>query len=406
MCDAKDGLPTEIRCPSVALLVIASASGALAACALHGPALTSVSHIAYNEAVQQGEQRELLLNLVRLRYLDRPEFLSISSISSQMQFEAQASLAGSFGTDQAASTRLYVPGASVGYTESPTVIFTPQASQEFMRAMVSPIALDSFYLLVSYGWSLDRLLRLIVEDVNGVHNVTTRESMTAEDAESWEDFAQFVDAMQSLYARRIIEMGVVERWSAVSDRIPSDRVSADDLLNAASKGYRFEYDAASGTYALEQRAQHYVLRVAPYAVTTPEVLVLRTKLGLREGQSEYEIVSADSPQAPRGSVLVVRTRSVLGTMAFLSRGVAVPESDPLAAVLGASELGGMFRIVSSDEEPGDALATVPYRGRWFLIEASDLESRRTLGALLSLLRLEVGAGGTQNVPILTLPVSK
>ena len=66
----------------------------------------------------------------------------------------------------------------------------------------------------------------------------------------------------------------------------------------------------------------------------------------------------------------------------------------------------MFRIVSSDEEPGDALATVPYRGRWFLIEASDLESRRTLGALLSLLRLEVGAGGSQNVPILTLPVSK
>ena len=406
MCDAKDGLPTGIRRPSVALLVIASASGALAACALHGPALTSVSHIAYNEAVQQGEQRELLLNLVRLRYLDRPEFLSISSISSQMQFEAQASLAGSFGTDQAASTRLYVPGASVGYTESPTVIFTPQASQEFMRAMVSPITLDSFYLLVSYGWSLDRLLRLIVEDVNGVHNVTTRESMTAEDAESWEDFAQLVDAMQSLYARRIIEMGVVERWSAVSDRIPSDRVSAEDLLNAASKGYRFEYDAASRTYALEQRAQHYVLRVAPEAVTTPEFLVLRTKLGLREGQSEYEIVSADSPQAPRGSVLVVRTRSVLGTMAFLSRGVAVPESDPLAAVLGASELGGMFRIVSSDEEPGDALAAVPYRGRWFLIEASDLESRRTLGALLSLLRLEVGAGGSQNVPILTLPVAR
>lgn len=406
MCDAKDGLPAGIPRPFVALFAVTAASGALAACALHGPALTPVSHIAYNEAVQQGEQRELLLNLVRLRYLDRPEFLSISSISSQMQFEAQASLAGSFGTDQAASTRLYVPGAVAGYTESPTVIFTPQASQEFMRAMVSPIALDSFYLLVDYGWSLDRLLRLIVEDVNGVHNVTTRESMTAEDAESWEDFAQFVDAMQSLYARRAIEMGVAERWSAVSDRIPSDRVSADDLLNAASKGYRFEYDAASGTYALEQRAQHYVLRVAPDAVTTPEFLVLRTKLGLREGQSEYEVVSAESPQAQRGSVLVVRTRSVLGTMAFLSRGVAVPESDPLAVVLGPSELGGMFRIVSSDKEPDDALAAVPYRGRWFLVDGSDLESRRTLGALLSLLRLEVGAGGAQNVPVLTLPVAK
>jgi hypothetical protein len=69
-------------------------------------------------------------------------------------------------------------------------------------------------------------------------------------------------------------------------------------------------------------------------------------------------------------------------------------------------LGRLLNVVSSKEEPADALAAVPYRGHWFLIEANDLESRRTLGALLSLLRLEVGAGGSQNVPILTLPVAR
>ena len=70
------------------LVLLAAPSG----CALRGPALTPTSHLAYNEAVQQSEQRELLLNLVRLRYLEAPEFLAISSISSQMQFDARASL--------------------------------------------------------------------------------------------------------------------------------------------------------------------------------------------------------------------------------------------------------------------------------------------------------------------------
>ena len=405
-CVQKKAGLAETRRRSITLLAVTVVLGDVSACVLHGPALTPVSHVAYNEAVQQSEQRELLLNLVRLRYLDRPEFLSISSISSQMQFEAQASLSGSFGTDQAARTGLYVPGAVVGYTESPTVIFTPQGGQEFMRAMVSPIDINSLYLLIHYGWSLDRLLRIIVEEVNGIRNVATRESMTAEDTESAEDFANVVDAMQSLYTHRMIEVDVVERWAAVSDRIPSSRVSAQDLLNAANGGYRFDYDAASQTYALEQRAKRYVLRVAPETAASPEFQFLRTKLGLREGQSEYELVSANSLQASPGSTLVVRTRSVLGAMAYLSRGVTVPDGDPLSPILGSTDLGHLFNVVSSKEEPADALAAVPYRGRWFLIEASDLESRRTLGALLSLLRLEIGAGGSQNVPILTLPVAR
>jgi len=62
--------------------------------------------------------------------------------------------------------------------------------------------------------------------------------------------------------------------------------------------------------------------------------------------------------------------------------------------------------VSSEKQPTDALVAVPYRGRWFHIEANDVESRRTLGLLSSLLRLEIGAGGSENVPVLTLPLSR
>jgi hypothetical protein len=63
-------------------------------------------------------------------------------------------------------------------------------------------------------------------------------------------------------------------------------------------------------------------------------------------------------------------------------------------------------VRSSEAEPVDAFVAVPYRGRWFYVEDSDLDSKRTLGVLISLIRLEIGAGGAENVPVLTLPVGR
>jgi len=177
----------DVRRP-MALLAVAAFCSVLSACTLRGPTFTPVSHAAYNEAVQEGEQREVLLNIVRLRYLDRPEFLAITSISSQMHFEAQASLMGSFGDDQDLGTSLIVPGASVAYSESPTVIFSPQADQEFIRRLASPVGLGSIYLLTRYGWNLDRTLRLIAYEVNGIRNLATREAMTPDDEETSRQF--------------------------------------------------------------------------------------------------------------------------------------------------------------------------------------------------------------------------
>src|SRR5690606_3109242 len=130
----------------VALL---GAFAGVSACALQGPRLTPVSHLAYNEAVQISERRELLLNLVRLRYNDAPEFLAINSIASQMQFDAVAALAGSFG-DDGGGVRLAAPGAAAGYSESPTITFSPLRGEEFTQRLVAPVELDSLYLLTRY----------------------------------------------------------------------------------------------------------------------------------------------------------------------------------------------------------------------------------------------------------------
>jgi hypothetical protein len=383
----------------------------LSACALHGPALTPTSHLAYNEAVQQSERRELLLNLVRLRYLERPEFLTISSISSQMQFDARASISADFGDDQRATTRLITPGGGVGYSESPTVTFAPQRGDDFTRRLVVPVDLDKLYLLTRYGWSLERTLRLVAEQVNDLRNVASRETFTAEDVESIERFAEVARTMESLYARHVIDIESIDQWIVVSPDIPADRIAAQDFVNAAAGGFRLEYDSETAAYELQMRILRYVLRVAPEGRGLPELDALRALLGLSAGESAYELDSQRPSNAVAGSVLAVRTRSVLGVMAYLSHGVAVPAADLASGAAGPSELKALanrplIRILSSNEQPAGAALAVEYRGHWFYIEDRDLDSRRTLGALDSLVRLQIGAGGAQSVPVLTLPVAR
>lgn len=43
-----------------------------------------------------------------------------------------------------------------------------------------PVELDSLYLLTRHGWSLERTLRLLADEVNGIGNAVPREAMTAQ----------------------------------------------------------------------------------------------------------------------------------------------------------------------------------------------------------------------------------
>lgn len=394
------------------LLQAAALSAALSACTLQGPRLTPVSHLAYNEAVQISEQRELLLNLVRLRYNDAPEFLAISSIASQLQFDARASLSGSFGDDAGAATRLIAPGAAAGYSESPTVTFSPLRSDEFTRRLVAPVELDSLHVLMRYGWGVERALRLLAEEINGIQNLVSREAPPAQDDGSIERFASLARLMQSLGARGMMEFDVVERWTPLANPIPATQVSVQDLLGVVADGHRLAYIAEPASYSLQSRTQHYMLRLAPEALASPDLATIVAWLGLRPGESEYEIDTQRSSAAPPVSSLTIRTRSVLGAMTYAAQGVVVPRHEIERGLAAPSALPDslhppLLEVRSNDARPAGAFLAVPYRGRWFYVDDGDLESRRTLGALNSLIRLEIGAGGAaHDAPVLTLPVAR
>src|SRR5690349_13008666 len=64
-------------------------------CAL-GPRQIDVGHLRYNQAIKESFDRELLLNLVRMKYRETPEFVDIGGVAAQYNFDASLDASGKF----------------------------------------------------------------------------------------------------------------------------------------------------------------------------------------------------------------------------------------------------------------------------------------------------------------------
>jgi hypothetical protein len=88
-----------------------------------GAGLLTDGHLAYNEAVRRASDEELLLNIVRLRYLDSVEFLSTASINSSVRFSV--GLDAGYSNDEGDVTGS--GGLSFGYSSWPTFFLLTEA---------------------------------------------------------------------------------------------------------------------------------------------------------------------------------------------------------------------------------------------------------------------------------------
>ena len=386
-------------------VLLGSALMLLSSCAQYGPEAMRVSRLAYNEALQNSEQRELLLNLVRLRYTDAPEFLEVSGISTQMSFETRASLGATLGDLGSETISTAAPEVAAGFSESPTVTFVPRRDKEFTRQLVAPLELDTLYLLSRYGWSIDRIMMLIATDINGLRNSLSREGFD-EDQSDLEEFYRVVSQLRELEEERLITISTQKRSEPFSPLLPAESLSADDVLNAHEKGYQVQMVPAENGYVVTEDKLHYQLAIENQAWELPALQAVSNRLGLRAGQTTYEI---DTPDSSQISAIQISTRSVLGIMAYLSNAIDVPT--PHADLVGRPGTGStimqnLFMVKASATQPEHAYLTVQYRDHWYYIDDEDIQTKRTLGLLTSIIRLTISAGGAQNVPLLTLPVAR
>jgi len=398
------------------LLVLGLLTATTPGC-LHGPRAFRASHALHNEALRARIDEELLLNLVRLRYRDAPLFLQVGSVVTQFEVSGSLGAGASLQENGPDSVGL---DAGVGWSEKPTYTFTPLQDDEFVRRLLTPIDLELVMLLQRSGWSIERVLRLAVQNFGGLDNASSASGPTPVRAPAFEDFVRLTKRLRSLQQDGLIQLGFEKRTSRVSAPVESASVRGADLVSAVENGLRFDpVEGSASRMVLTRGGRVPVLLVSPFVSDSEEVRELARLLGLPPGGTRYELAAGTRSRDAVGSegdgAIVVSMRSLLGVFFYLSHGIDVPAAHVERGLVTVTRdtQGGIFdwrrltgdilRVKTSPGRPAAAAIAVPYRGQWFYIEDSDLESKSTFALLLEMFNMSADAklGAT---PALTLQV--
>jgi hypothetical protein len=377
--------------------------------------------LAYNRAVLSTDDQELLLNIVRLRYLDRVKFLSIGGISTQ--FSLDAGLGFKSNTLVSKPSRLGVQ-TDASIAERPTISYAPAEGEEFTRRLITPVDLPLVALMSSGGWPLDRILLLAVSHINGVPNSPFTDFAKDGSGPDNRIFREAAEALARLQRLGGVELGWQEVRKPVSPDVAMTAVSPGDVLAAAQKGYEYRKHPGGKGFVLEQRNREPALRLSPAFAATPDARIFRRAFGLSVDRPVYPLRIATQGQTAsareewKGDVLWASTRSLIEIMYYLSVGTELPREHLARAeapiirdrrgnpIDWARFLEGQFRIRSRSDRPRDSSLAVRHRGYWFFIAESDVASRARVADLAEMFNLVVRAGVSAQTPVLTLQVGR
>jgi hypothetical protein len=416
-------LAQSMRCLAGLLAVLVPAG-----CSF-GPKMLERTHGLYNESVKQTYEEQLLLNIVRLRYNDTPAGLDVTAIAAQHELSTGVEARPFFATD-ATNTVIQVfsrvlPFAQVSGANRPTFSLVPSDDQDTIRRFLTPIPPETLVFLTQSGWPVSTVLRLWVDEINGVRNAPTAAGPpqpTVPEAEAFLHLVQLLQVVSDLgYATVVAE----ERATEVGGPLPAAAVTSAALVEAAKSGYEYRPQPGGQTWVLVRKSRRLVVRVSPAAINTPEVMELVTFLRLKPGLSQYEVILA--PAEPRQATVTpeqtttlrIVPRAPIQVAYFLAHGVIVPAehlaSGASVAVTGPDGmvfdwqqvLGELFtvRACKQRKRPPAAYVAVYYRGYWFYIDDRDHASKVTFGLMFHLNRLDFGRRGDGR-PLLTLPVGR
>lgn len=348
----------------------------LAGCTQLGPDLVKAGRNDYNIIIKQTEDEEAILNLVRVRYGDGPMFLDVNSVSTSFVWTQAASVRAT-AYDRRGSDLLRnnvgITG-NIEYTERPTITYTPLGGPDFVKSVLTPAEFDTLVLLSNSGWSIDRLLRIMANYMNGLANAPRASGPTPADAPVYKKFRRATKLMRQLQVKGMLRLGYEE-------------------IN---------------------KVKTPVLTIAHEASNWEDTVELKQLLGLASERNTFVLDKRGN--RPRAETLGIELRSLLGTFYFISHGVNVPKSD---ARLGRAMVtrdkdgqpfdwslvvGDLVNIASKAEQPNNARIAVNYRGSWFYIDDSDLNTKYTF-LLLEQLAALLGGKVEKSGPVLTLPVS-
>lgn len=340
---------------------------------IFGPAALQNTHPAYNQAIVQSLNEQMLLNLVRLKYRDKPYFLKVSSVTAALSFGGNIGIGSEI--DLGSGSNLITPNVGMAYTDHPTISFQPLQGEDFLKSVLSSISFDALLMMTQSGWSIERVFGLCVERLNDLYNAPSASGPSPSKEPEYKHFKRAMKLFRRLQLAHEMEFGADQ----------------DNRLNILFKV------TDDNREALQELSD--LLGIAGPKDATRFRIVLNQSF-LENGHNQ----------------LKVRPRSIASILFYLAQHVDIPLQHQDAGLVTVTQnqqgspfnwaqtpVGESFHIRYSEDYPDQAFLAVPYRDHWFYIADNDLESKTTFMLLTQLFELQ--AGQTQySGPTLTLPV--
>lgn len=372
-----------------------------------GPRALRSERPAYNDRLLESHNAEMLLNLVRLRYDDPTLFLQVGSVVTNYKYAGTLSGSGSLESNPLGT------GGTVGlgYQEQPTITYSPLIGQAFAQRMLTPLPLESIMLFEQGGWSAYRLFAIGIGQVNDVYNAPTADGPTPLSPPDYETFLDLADRLERLRGAQLVGFNWEFRGH---EHDAGDHTAHGRGKHPHEKRPAGDDDAPSSGHEPGGLPRLWLREPAdPASPLAADVAAVRRMLDLPPDLAEFKLDSFPYKRKP--DHVGVRSRSLLGTMFFLSKAIEVPPEHLAAGLVAITRnadgtpfdwrrvTGRLLSIHSQKSEPSNAWIAVQSRGWWFWIADDDPNSKATFTLLCILYSLQQ-LTGQEKAPVLTLPV--
>jgi len=342
----------------------------LTACASTGPSTIARDRFDYITAISESWKRQLMLNLLKIRYADAPVFMDVASVINSYEVAGEVSLRGQLAdkfNNALAGDQILSLGATGRYVDRPTISYQPLSGDKFARSLMMPIPISAVLFLIQSGYPADLVMRVCMNSINGLDNSYGGPGNPREGSPKFHELVSAIRRSQSVG-------GMGMRMKTAKDRQPVMMFlrPADDAAMAAPNRR------------------------------------IRELLGLDPSANEFTVVIGDFPD--NNLEVSMLSRSILQVLVDVASSIDVPADDLADGRVYAPQrtpeqerlFPSLITIRTGSTAPGDAFASVQYRNRWFWIEDRDRQSKQMLTFLMMLFSL-TETSAVQAAPILTVP---
>jgi hypothetical protein len=364
--------------------ILATASALyVGGCAQWGANVLEENHVAFNTAVCQAMDSQMLLNIVRMSMEEPTQWMMISTIN------VNTSVGGSLSGGVTIPSSGFVSGTSGGatsFTYTPNITMVPKQGEQLARELMSPIPVSSIESMVSASWPMSWVIFLTCEQFQNVSSFdVTRGFEIHTNDPRFGRMMQLFDELQSKHLTSLSLSSVPIVWN--EEPIPAAEVNLGSIVSA-KKDRALMHKRLDGMYDYVSIESVPVLTMYKGIQDDSHGEELLKLLDLENVPGSYRMISVENPLP--GKHVSMRTRSLAALMRLMSFGVdSVANAPPpqenvdtpeelwnlLSATTSATDLShnvnAVFRVHRGARAPSDATVSVAFRGQQFWIEASD-----------------------------------